>query len=137
LNAPANIKSLAVDNLGRVWVTNMNGAIYSHAGRSEWIEQDQAGDADDISIGSDGNIPWILNMYGQPVKVTNIFEKIFMENAAQNSDADLTHLAPNPIKRVDTYGTAWNASPYTCTKTTSYVYPTRRSWTADFIQKDG
>ena len=60
-NTPTNIKSIAVDNIGQVWVSNLNGKVYSHAGRSDWIEQD--GDVDDLAI-SANNVVWSLNAYG-------------------------------------------------------------------------
>jgi hypothetical protein len=60
-NTPVNVNSIGVNNIGQVWVSNLNGKIYSHAGRSDWIEQD--GDANDISISSN-NVVWIINAYG-------------------------------------------------------------------------
>ena len=60
-NTPANVKSIAIDDVGMAWVTTLNGKIYNHEGKSDWIEQD--GDADDISI-SKNNVIWYLNPYG-------------------------------------------------------------------------
>ena len=47
--------------IGQVWLSNISGEVYSHAGRSDWIRQD--GDADEISISSN-NVIWILNANG-------------------------------------------------------------------------
>jgi hypothetical protein len=58
---PKNAKSIAVDNIGFLWVTDLNGNVYSHTGRSDWIHQD--GDANEIAMSSN-NVVWILNAYG-------------------------------------------------------------------------
>jgi hypothetical protein len=75
LNTPTNAKSIGVDNVGQVWMSNLNGKIYSHAGRSDWIEQE--GDANDLTISS-GNVVWTLNAYGQPIQLSNVYEKIYL-----------------------------------------------------------
>jgi hypothetical protein len=59
---------------------------------------------------------------------------MFLTNAVQTSDLDTTHLAPNPIKRVQELGLGWNASPYTCTSTST---GSSNTWSADPILKIG
>ena len=61
-SAPNNAKSIAVNMIGYVWMSDQNGQVYSHSGKSNWILQN--GDANDISISKTGAV-WILNAYGQ------------------------------------------------------------------------
>jgi streptogramin lyase len=37
-NTPANVKSIAIDDVGMAWVTTLNGKIFNHEGKSDWIE---------------------------------------------------------------------------------------------------
>jgi hypothetical protein len=35
---PPNVKSIATDMIGRIWVADVNGRLFSHEGKSDWIE---------------------------------------------------------------------------------------------------
>jgi hypothetical protein len=36
-NTPLFVKDIAVGNIGYIWVVNLNGEVFSHVGRSDWI----------------------------------------------------------------------------------------------------
>jgi hypothetical protein len=36
-STPANVKSIAINKTGHLWVSTLNGEVFSHQGRSDWI----------------------------------------------------------------------------------------------------
>ena len=103
---------------------------------NEWIYQWQ--EANEFGISYPGNVVWVLDKYGQAIKMpTSPIEPIFMKNASMSStfvsSAEDT-AASNPIKsimKMTDYKDSNTAPQASCSKTKS---ATSNHWQADLIK---
>jgi hypothetical protein len=93
------------------WITTESGYVYRYLGNDLYNDYDDLGwvryelhDAMDISNGLDGQV-WILNAYGEVIKIRESLERIRLADAKQaaNDDWGGERNASNPIKRTEQF----------------------------------